>query len=55
MIAAPVVILSLPVGHIADRYNRKYIILWSQAVSALCSLGLALVSWQHLNLPPLPS
>jgi len=53
MIAAPVVILSLPAGHIADRYNRKYIILCSQALSAICSLGLAFVSWQHLNLPPL--
>ena len=52
-IAAPVVLLSLPAGHIADRYNRKYIILCSQALSAICSLGLALVSWQHLNLPPL--
>src|SRR4051812_42150901 len=52
-IAAPVVLLSLPAGHVADRYNRKYIILWAQAVSALCSLGLALISWQHLALPPL--
>jgi MFS family permease len=50
-IALPVVLLSLPAGHIADRYNRKYILLISQALSAICSLGLALVSWQHLALP----
>ncbi|MDQ6939430.1 MAG: MFS transporter, partial [Verrucomicrobiota bacterium] len=25
-IAAPVVLLSLPAGHLADRFNRKYII-----------------------------
>lgn len=52
-IAAPVVLLSLPAGHIADRFNRKYIILCSQALSALCSLGLAFVSWKHLAIPPL--
>jgi len=52
-IAGPVVLLSLPAGHIADRFNRKYIILLSQLVSAFCSLGLALVSWQHLAIPPL--
>ena len=53
MIAGPVILLSLPAGHIADRYNRKYIILISQAVSAFCSLGLALISWQHFAIPPL--
>ncbi|MDQ6860890.1 MAG: MFS transporter, partial [Verrucomicrobiota bacterium] len=50
-IAVPVVLLSLPAGHLADRYNRKYIILISQAISAICSLGLALISWQHLAIP----
>lgn len=50
-IAAPVVLLSLPAGHIADRFNRKYIILISQALSAICSLALALVSWKHLAIP----
>jgi MFS family permease len=34
-IAAPVVLLSLPAGHLADRFNRKYIILLSQALSAI--------------------
>ncbi len=52
-IAAPVVLLSLPAGHLADRFNRKYIILLSQALSAICSLGLALISWQHLAVPRL--
>src|SRR3954462_1515412 len=40
-IAVPVVTLSLPAGHLADRVSRKYIILISQALSAICSLGLA--------------
>ena len=51
--ALPIVGLSLPAGHLADRFRRKSIILLTQVTSALCSLGLALVSWQHLNLPRL--
>ena len=53
MAALPVVALSLPAGHLADRFSRKTIILWSQAASGLCSLCLALISWQHLALPRL--
>jgi MFS family permease len=52
-VALPVVLLSLPAGHLADVFSRKTIILWSQAISAIASIGLALVSWQHLALPPL--
>jgi len=51
MIALPVVLLSLPAGHIADRCPRKYIVLVTQALSAICSLALAYVSWQHLAIP----
>jgi MFS family permease len=50
-IALPVVLLSLPAGHIADRYSRKTIVLWSQALSAVCSLALAFISWNHLAIP----
>lgn len=50
-IAIPVVSLSLFAGHIADRFPRKRIVLVTQAVSALCSLALALVSWKHLEIP----
>ena len=50
-IALPVVLLSLPAGHIADRYPRKNIILISQALSAICSLGLALISGQQHAIP----
>lgn len=52
--ALPIVLLSLPAGHLADRISRKSIILFSQASSALCSLCLALVSWQHLAIPRWP-
>src|SRR3989442_6098162 len=51
VIAVPVVTLSLPAGHLADRFSRKRIILISQIFSALASIGLALVSWRHLSIP----
>ncbi|MBA3963044.1 MAG: MFS transporter [Chthoniobacterales bacterium] len=51
--ALPVVSLSLPAGHLADRYSRKTIILCAQAISAVCSVFLALISWQHLSIPRL--
>ena len=51
--AVPIVALSLPAGHLADRFRRKSIILWTQATSALCSICLALISWNHLVIPRL--
>src|SRR5437867_11775450 len=53
VIAIPVVTLSLPAGHLADRFSRKRIILVSQIFSALASVALALVSWKHLSIPPI--
>src|SRR5437667_1809662 len=53
VIAVPVVTLSLPAGHLADRFSRKRIILISQIFSALASIALALVSWRHLAIPPI--
>src|SRR6266404_5127856 len=37
VIAVPVVTLSLPAGHLADRFSRKHIILVSQVFSAITS------------------
>ena len=51
VIAIPVVTLSLPAGHLADRFSRKRIILISQIFSALASAALAFVSWKHLSIP----
>src|SRR5262252_2913804 len=51
VIAVPVVPLSLPAGHLADRFSRKRIILISQIFSAITSLLLSLVSWKHLAIP----
>src|SRR5205814_9650536 len=50
-IAVPVVTLSLPAGHLADRFSRKHIILVTQVFSAVTSLALALVSYKHLLIP----
>src|SRR5881409_411017 len=54
VIAIPVVGLSLPAGHLADRISRKHIIIVSQLLSAITSAVLAWVSFQHLALPPWP-
>ena len=53
VIAVPVVTLSLPAGHLADRFSRRRIILVAQIFSALASVALALVSWKHLSIPPI--
>jgi MFS family permease len=41
----PVIVFSLPAGHVADQYNRKRIVLVTQLLLATCSLGLALISF----------
>ena len=41
----PVILLSLPAGHVADQYNRKRIVLFTQILLGLCSLGLAVLSF----------
>lgn len=40
----PVILLSLPGGYAADRYNRKWVALISQVVLIVCSLLLAVIS-----------
>jgi MFS family permease len=40
----PVILLSLPAGHVADQFNRRRIVLTSQLLLALCALGLAYLS-----------
>src|SRR5438477_6388861 len=52
--AVPIVGLSLPAGHLADRVSRKHIILVSLVLTATTSALLALVSWQHLAIPQFP-
>ena len=41
----PVILLSLPAGHVADQYNRKRIVLITESFLALCVLGLGWLSY----------
>jgi MFS family permease len=41
----PVILLSLPAGHVADQYNRRRIILITEFFLALCVLGLGWLSY----------
>ena len=43
--ALPVILLALPAGQLADRVDRRKIILFSTLLAALSSFGLALVSF----------
>ncbi len=49
----PVILLSVPGGYIADRYNRKWITLISQLVLIVCSLALMVISLTKGSLPVL--
>jgi MFS family permease len=40
----PVMLLSLPGGYVADRFNRKWVTMISQIVLVVCSLALAALS-----------
>ncbi|PYL80000.1 MAG: hypothetical protein DMF27_00165, partial [Verrucomicrobia bacterium] len=44
VLAVPVVCLSLPAGHLADKYSRKHIIMIAQFFSTIASAALAIVS-----------
>jgi len=41
----PVILFSLPAGHVADQYNRKRIVLITELFLALCVLGLGWLSY----------
>lgn len=41
----PVILLSLPAGHVADQYNRRRIVLVSELFLAVCILGLGWLSY----------
>jgi MFS family permease len=43
----PVVLLALPAGHIADRLDRKWIVVATMLLLALCAVGLALLSFDR--------
>jgi len=46
----PIMLLSLPAGHLADRLNRRHIVIAAQSVLALASLGLMGLSYTNGSL-----
>ncbi len=40
----PLILLALPAGHVADRYNRRRIMMIAEVLLAMCALGLAGIS-----------
>jgi MFS family permease len=43
----PMVLMTLPAGHVADTRERKRVIISMQAVLTCTSIGLALISWRQ--------
>jgi len=49
--ALPLILLAIPAGHAADRFERKTILLLNQLMSAATSLGLAALALEHNRIP----
>lgn len=49
--AVPIIFLSIPAGIAADRLNRKTIILVTQLLSMLTSIGLTILALEHVAVP----
>ena len=47
----PLILLALPAGVLADRFDRRRIVMLSAAANALCSVGLALLSYRSGSVP----
>ncbi len=43
----PIILLTLPAGHLADRFNRKHLLILTVALEVLVSIGLAAVAHAH--------
>lgn len=44
---APIILLTLPAGHVVDRFNRKHVVLMAELMLAVSSLGLAVLSYMQ--------
>lgn len=44
----PMLLLTLPAGHVADQFDRRRIVLTCQIIEATATLLMAWASWQHL-------
>ena len=52
--ALPVILFSLPAGQVADRFNRKWIMLIAQGVLVVTSICLAALAREGVTVPALP-
>ncbi|WP_158892626.1 MFS transporter [Amycolatopsis anabasis] len=53
VVAAAQLIAGLPAGALVDRWNRKKVMLWCEAVQAAAVAGLAVALWQRVATVPL--
>jgi len=44
----PMVAMTIPAGHVADTHERRKVIMWTQTIMAMASLGLFFISRHHL-------
>jgi MFS family permease len=51
--ALPIILLSIPAGIVADRLDRRIIILITQLLTSLTSVGLTILALTHDAVPPL--
>ncbi len=47
----PVLLFALPAGHIADRFDRRTVAIWTRLLEAVAAAGLAWLSWTQGALP----
>jgi MFS family permease len=45
--AAPIILFALPAGHLADRMDRRRIMVATQALSTICAVALGILSYYH--------
>lgn len=48
--ALPVILLALPAGQLADRFDRRHIVIVAQVFMSLCSIGLAFFSYYKASI-----
>ena len=39
----PMLLFTLPAGHVADNFNRKRVVMWMTTVLAVASIGVAVI------------
>src|ERR1700760_2816619 len=44
----PGLLFLLPAGHVADRFDRRQIILWCYGLQILCTAGLLTLTWARV-------